>query len=84
MPGAMETPATAVIPDLGTNGDHGQEADKILTHEVREADWDEKTESKVQGLTGTRVLSHAAGPHPRGSLTYTSEEQVPHHQVQGD
>lgn len=24
-----------------------------------------------------------AGPHPRGSLTYTSEEQVPHHQVQG-
>ena len=37
MTGAMETPATAVIPDRGTNGDHGQEADKIIAHEVREA-----------------------------------------------
>ena len=29
MTGVMETPATAVIPDLGTNGDHGQAADKM-------------------------------------------------------
>lgn len=34
---AMETPATAVIPDLGTNRDHGQEADKMIAHEAREA-----------------------------------------------
>ena len=33
----METPATAVIPDLGTNGNHGQEAGKIIAHEVRES-----------------------------------------------
>ena len=37
MTGVMETPATAVIPDLGTNGDHGQAADKMIAHGAREA-----------------------------------------------
>lgn len=35
--GSAMTPATAVIPDLGTNGDHGQAADKMIAHGAREA-----------------------------------------------
>lgn len=33
--GAMETQATAVIPDRGTNEDNSQKADEVISHEAR-------------------------------------------------
>lgn len=72
--GAVETQATAIIPDRGTNRNHtAKKADEGASHEATGAETGERTEGRVLSQCQEGCQGSAAGLLPEGNLTWTLE-----------